>query len=279
MIITCWGSRGSIPVSGKNCVKYGGDTTCIEIQTGTGDIIIIDAGTGIRELGNRLMKEPRKPFHLLLTHAHWDHVIGFPFFKPLYSNRHHIILHTGPFTFKGLQRILSYTMTAPHFPVPFSRISAQLEYRVTPADTFHIGPLTIVPIPISHPNSGYGYKLTEDGKTFVFLTDNELGFTHATGLSTAAYIRFCAGADLLFHDAEYTPEEYGKTVGWGHSAYTDALDLAEKAGVKTLGLFHLNQDRTDRQMDDLVKTARRHITEKGYKFDCIAVGSGMRFEL
>jgi phosphoribosyl 1,2-cyclic phosphodiesterase len=279
MIITCWGSRGSIPVSGKDCVKYGGDTTCIEIQTGTGEIIIIDAGTGIRELGNRLIQEHPKPFHLLLTHAHWDHVIGFPFFKPLYSNRHQIVLHTGPFTSSGIQRILSYTMMAPHFPVPFSHISAQLEYRVTPAEEFHIGTLTIVPIPISHPNSGYGYKITEDGKTFIFLTDNELGFTHSTGLSADAYINFCAGADLLFHDAEYTPEEYEKTVGWGHSAYTDALSLAGKAGVRSLGMFHLNQDRTDRQMDGLIKTARRHITEKGHEFDCIAVGSGMRFEV
>lgn len=279
MIITCWGSRGSIPVSGNDFVKYGGDTTCIEIQTESGDIIIIDAGTGIRELGNRLIKEPPKPFHLLLTHAHWDHLIGFPFFKPLYSDHQRIVLHTGPFTAKGLQRILSYTMMAPHFPVPFSRISAQLEYRATPAKAFHIGALTIVPIPIRHPNSGYGYKLMENGKTFVFLTDNELGFTHPTGLSTQAYINFCTGADLLFHDAEYTPEEYEKAVGWGHSVYTDALNLAENAGVGTLGLFHLNQDRTDRQMDDVVKKARHRITEKGHQFECLAVGCGSRFEL
>lgn len=279
MIITCWGSRGSIPVSGKDYVTYGGDTTCIEIQTASGERIIIDAGTGIRELGNRLTKEPPTPFHLLLTHAHWDHVIGFPFFKPLYSNLHQIILHSGPFTSSGLRRVLSYTMMAPHFPVPFSRISARFEYRVTPAEPFHIGPLTIVPIPISHPNSGYGYKFMEDGKTFIFLTDNELGFTHPTGLSTEAYIDFCGGADLLFHDAEYTPEEYAKTIGWGHSAYTDAIALAGKAGVGALGLFHLNQDRTDREMDGLLKTARGHITETADRFQCIAVGGGMRFEL
>jgi phosphoribosyl 1,2-cyclic phosphodiesterase len=279
MIITCWGSRGSIPVSGKDYVKYGGDTTCIEIQTGSGDVVIIDAGTGIRELGNRLIKEPPKPLHLLLTHAHWDHIIGFPFFKPLYSDRQQIILHTGPFTAKGLQRILSYTMIAPHFPVPFSRISARLEYRVTPPQAFHLGALTITPIPISHPNSGYGYKLMEDGKTFVFLTDNELGFSHPTGLSTQAYITFCTGADLLFHDAEYTPEEYEKMVGWGHSAYTNTLHLAGNAGVTKLGLFHLNQDRTDRQMDNLVTKAHYQITEKGYQFECLAVGRGLRFEL
>jgi phosphoribosyl 1,2-cyclic phosphodiesterase len=279
MIITCWGSRGSIPVSGKNYVKYGGDTTCLQIQTRTGEIIIIDAGTGIRELGNRLILEPPKPLHLVLTHAHWDHVIGFPFFKPLYSNHHQIVLHTGPFTASGIQRILSYTMMAPHFPIPFSQISAKIDYRVTPAEAFLLGGLTIVPIHISHPNSGYGYKLIEDGKVFVFLTDNELGFTHPTGLSTDAYINFCAGADLLIHDAEYTPDEYANTIGWGHSAYTDTLHLAGKAGVGTLGLFHLNQDRTDRQMDGLVKLAHRHITEKKYEFDCLAVGVGMRFEV
>jgi phosphoribosyl 1,2-cyclic phosphodiesterase len=279
MIITCWGSRGSIPVSGKHYTKYGGDTTCIEVQTKSGETLIIDAGTGIRALGNRLIASGCNAVHLLLTHAHWDHVIGFPFFKPLYSSRNKIILHSGPFTPKGLQKILTYTMTSPHFPVSFSRIHAQLEYRDTPKTSFNVGGLTVTPISISHPNNGYGYKLVEDGKSFVFLTDNELGVVHPKGLSAEAYIDFCTDADLLFHDAEYTGAEYRKTIGWGHSLYTDTLMLAGKARVGAIGLFHLNQDRTDQQMDAMVKSARRWIDKQGYSMECIAVGSGMRFEV
>lgn len=279
MRITCWGSRGSIPVSGKDTIKYGGDTTCIEIQARNGDTIIIDAGTGIRRLGNHLIEQNRRVLHILFTHAHWDHLLGFPFFKPLFSEQFNIIMHAGPFTRKGLKHVLSDTMRAPYFPVPFGHIKARLEYRDSPAEGFTIGSLTIVPIRLSHPNSGWGYKFIEDGKIFVFITDNELGYVHPGGLAMAAYIDFCASADVLFHDAEYTPGEYEKTVQWGHSVYTDVLELAGKANVKTLGLFHLNQDRTDDQMDELVDTARRRIRQSGYACDCVAVTSDMRVEL
>lgn len=279
MHITCWGSRGSIPVSGKNTIKYGGDTTCIEIRSKNGDTVIIDAGTGIRRLGKQLIEQNRCVVHLLFTHAHWDHLLGFPFFRPLFSPQSKVVMHTGPFTEKGLKRLLSDTMRAPYFPVSFGHIKARLEYRDSPADAFSIGSLTIVPIRLSHPNSGWGYKFIEDGKIFVFLTDNELGHVHPGGLSMAAYVEYCAGADVLFHDAEYTPEEYEKTVQWGHSVYTDVLELAGKANVKTLGLFHLNQDRTDDEMDELINIARRRIQQSGYAFNCVVVASDMHIEI
>jgi ribonuclease BN (tRNA processing enzyme) len=217
--------------------------------------------------------------HLLFTHAHWDHILGFPFFKPLFSDEATLVLHSGPFTVKGLQRVLSQTMSAPYFPVYFNNIKADIEYRNTPAGPFRIGGLTIEPIPISHPNNGYGYKFMENGKTFVFLTDNELGYRHPRGLVPEAYAEFSAGADLLIHDAEFTPEEYKKTAGWGHSAYTDVLQLAEKADVKQLGLFHLNQDRTDSDMDRLVEKASPRVSDNSPPRPLLAVGSGMRFEL
>ncbi len=279
MIITCWGSRGSIPVSGEGFTLYGGDTTCMEIETRTGEIIIIDAGTGIRNLGNRLPAREGRKVHLLFTHAHWDHIIGFPFFKPLFSRQTTLVLHSGPFTVKGIQRVLSQTMSAPYFPVAFKDISARIEYRETPATGFRIGGLTIAPIPISHPNGGYGYRFTENGKTFVFLTDNELGHRHPQGLSPEAYAEFSADADLLIHDAEFTPEEYKKTIGWGHSAYPDALRLAQQAKVKELGLFHLNQDRTDADVDRLVEAACPRARGNPSPCSCRAVGSGMRWEL
>jgi phosphoribosyl 1,2-cyclic phosphodiesterase len=251
----------------------------MEIETATGQTLIVDAGTGIRNLGNRLSAQVDRELHLLFTHAHWDHIIGFPFFKPLFSHKAALVLHSGPFTVKGIQRVLSHTMSAPYFPVAFKDIKARIEYQDTPASPFRIGGLTIEPIPISHPNNGYGYKFMENGKTFIFLTDNELGYTHPRGLSPEAYAEFSACADLLIHDAEFTPEEYEKTVGWGHSVYTDVLRLAEKADVKQLGLFHLNQDRTDEEMDRLVEKACPQIRGSIHPHSFLAVGRGMRFVL
>lgn len=279
MIITCWGSRGSTSVSGKDYLQYGGDTTCIEIVTKSGDTLIVDAGTGIRGLGRHLLNDQKTSFHLLFTHAHWDHIIGFPFFKPIFVKETTIVIHSGPFTTRGIRRILADTMAAPYFPVSLEHIRARLEYRHTPAHGFSVGSLRVVPIPISHPNDGFGYKFIEDGKTFVFLTDNELGHRHSNGLSISEYIDFAAKADLLFHDAEFTPAEYTQTIGWGHSVYTDVLELAMKADVKTLGFFHLNQDRTDQQVDTLMHTVNQYLQKKNCGFGCLAVGCGMRFEI
>jgi len=279
MYIKCWGSRGSIPVSGKEYLKYGGDTTCIEIRTKSDDIIIIDAGTGIRRLGNLLTAESRNKYHFLFTHAHWDHVMGFPYFKPLYSKDAKFRMHRCPFHDEFVESIISKVMAPPNFPVKYSDIRAELSYEKARLVEFEIGSVKVVPIAISHPNGGSGYKLIEDGKSFVFLTDNELGFIHPGGHPYREYVKFSAGADLLIHDAEYTPEEYKTYIDWGHSVYTDVLNLAFEAGVKKLGLFHLNQERTDREMNKIVKACGKILAEKGSSMECFAVGCNMTFEL
>jgi len=279
MVIKCWGSRGSIPVSGKSYLKYGGDTTCIEIRTNSDDIIIVDAGTGIRRLGNLLIKEKKRKFHFIFTHAHWDHVMGFPYFKPLYSKHSEFRMHRCPFHSKFVETILSKVMAPPNFPVKYTDIRAQMHYEVSCPTEFEIGSVRIVPIPLSHPNSGSGYKFIEDGKSFVFLTDNELGYIHTGGRPYQDYMEFSSGADLLVHDCEYTPSEYKTFVEWGHSAYTEVLKLAFEADVKTLGLFHLNQDRTDKDMDAMVKACRKTISDKGSDLECFGVASDMVFNL
>ena len=279
MVIKCWGSRGSIPVSGKSYLKYGGDTTCIEIRATSDDIIIVDAGTGIRRLGNLLIKEKKRKFHFIFTHAHWDHVMGFPYFKPLYSKHSEFRMHRCPFHSKFVETILSKVMAPPNFPVKYTDIRAQMHYEVSCPTEFEIGSVKIVPIPLSHPNSGSGYKFIEDGKSFVFLTDNELGYIHTGGRPYQDYMEFSSGADLLVHDCEYTPSEYKTFVEWGHSAYTEVLKLAFEADVKTLGLFHLNQDRTDKDMDAMVKACRKTISDKGSDLECFGVASDMFFNL
>ena len=279
MIVRCWGSRGSVPVSGPTYLRYGGDTTCLEIRTHSGDIVIVDAGTGIRALGNQLMSEHRFQHDIIFTHAHWDHVMGFPFFKPLYHRQTRVQIHRCPFQHNFVEEVLARIMAPPHFPVKYDDIKARIHFKGACPSPFTVGSLTVEPIPLSHPNGGSGYKFTENGRSFVFLTDNELGFRHPGGLQRDAYAAACAGADLLIHDAEFTSQEYRCKREWGHSSYRDALDLALQSGVRRLGLFHLNQDRTDEQMDHIVADCRRRIADQKSGLDCLAVSGQDRFEL
>jgi phosphoribosyl 1,2-cyclic phosphodiesterase len=230
-------------------LRYGGDTTCLEIRTGGGETIVVDAGTGIRRLGKVLVAEHRLRCHIIFTHAHWDHVMGFPFFKPIFMPRAELIMHKCPFQSRFVETILSKVMSPPTFPVRYQDLKAS------------------------------GYRFTENGRSFVFLTDNELGFVHPNGLDFNGYRDFCDGADLLIHDAEYTPEEYRSTREWGHSSYTDAVNLALAAKVRRLGLFHLNQDRTDDAMDRIVAACRGLISAAGADIECFGVASDMTFEV
>ena len=279
MKVKFWGVRGSLPVCGKDYLKYGGDTTCVEIRSKKGDLIIIDAGTGIRYLGKELIKENKTSFNMLFTHSHWDHIMGFPFFAPIYRKSTDIILRGCSFCAESVKEVLAKTMRPPGFPVKFEEISASFNFLPISAANFEIGGIKITPIELSHPNYGLGYRFQEDGKSFVFLTDNELGFSHPVSRSFEDYVDFCKGADLLVHDAEYTEEEYPKKKTWGHSTNKQALDLALKAEVKRLGLTHHNQDRTDSQVDEICSSCADEIKAKDLDMECFAVYAGQEIEL
>jgi ribonuclease BN (tRNA processing enzyme) len=178
-----------------------------------------------------------------------------------------------------MENMFSKVMGPPNFPVRYSDLKAKIVYNEGHPKKFDIGSVTVEPIQISHPNTGKGYKFIEDGKAFVFLTDNELGFVHPGGLHKKEYISFCQGADLLMHDAEYTPKEYKLLIEWGHSSYMDVLDVAFEAGVKQLGLFHHNQERTDDEVDEIVEACNKTIKQRKSPLHCFAVGSDMIFEL
>jgi phosphoribosyl 1,2-cyclic phosphodiesterase len=277
--ITCWGARGSIPISGKEYLKYGGDTTCIEIRTKDDDVIIIDAGTGMRKLGNKLLASNKRTLHLLFTHAHWDHLMGFPFFKPIYMKGTKISMYGCPYAQSSVKDILSKSMIAPYFPVDFGQLQAEITTQGVCEQTFDIGSIRVNPIQLNHPNQGMGYRFTEDGKTFVFLTDNELTHRHAGGEDYEGYVRFSAGADLLIHDSEYTEKQYAMTKGWGHSVYTDALRLALDARVGQFGLFHHNQERTDEELDGMVADCNSAVKNSNKTLSCFAARPGMVINL
>jgi phosphoribosyl 1,2-cyclic phosphodiesterase len=277
MLIRCWGARGSIPVSGRDYIRYGGDTPCVEVRTRDDEIVIIDAGSGVRRLGNRLVAEGRGTFTMLFTHAHWDHIMGFPFFKPIYRPETRIAVFGCPYAQASVRAMIAHIMAPPNFPVNFDDITAEITYSEACQFAFTLGSLTITPIAPSHPNQGIGYRFEEEGKSFVFLTDNELTYRHPEGMGYEDYLAFAKGADLLIHDAEYLPEDYPATRTWGHSVYTDTLRLGLDAGVSQLGLFHHNQDRTDQAIETMVEECRKRAV--GRPLQCFAVHQDMEITL
>ena len=279
MIIRCWGARGSIPVCGKDYLRYGGNTTCLEIQNNNGDILLVDAGSGIREAGNALVATGRLNVTLLLTHGHWDHIMGFPFFKPLYQPQVEITVVGEAFAQDSIKDILAQIMSAPYFPINYDEVRANVIYADRCGDIFPLGDLSVESIALSHPNRASGYKFTQSGKTFVFFTDNELGLDHEGAAGYDSYVSFCRDADLLVHDAEYKDDEYSGKRGWGHSTVGQVAKLALDAGVKRLGLFHHNQDRRDDEIDDMVAGCCALMARAGAKTDCFGVSQGMEMTL
>lgn len=279
MLIRCWGARGSVPVSGKEYVRYGGDTTCLEVVSRDGKTAIVDAGNGIRRLGNKLLKEGHRSFHIFFTHAHWDHILGFPFFSPIYLSDSIITVYGSRSIHGNMESHLEATMKPPYFPVPYKIIKGRVVLKDLSGDPMQFGSMNISTIHLNHPNMGLGYKFEEDGKKFVFLTDNELGYKHPGGLEFEDYVRFCREADVLFHDAEYKDLEYEKTRGWGHSTFSKAVELGIAAEVKKLGLFHHNQGRTDGQMDEILSACEKKIKENGSGLNVFAVYQDMSIDL
>jgi phosphoribosyl 1,2-cyclic phosphodiesterase len=276
MKLTVWGARGSIPVSGPEYDRYGGDTTCVCLETNAGETVILDAGTGLRPLGNVLLKEGKKTFHFVLSHAHWDHLLGFPFFKPLYRDGVTIHIHGCTYAQQSIRTFLSEVMQPPFFPVTLDDVHAELLFDNECRPEFSVASMCCESIPLSHPNNGYGFRFTEGEKSFAFFPDNELTYAHSGGKTFGEYVSFVRGVDVLLHDAEYLPEEYEDfSRGWGHSVFSDTVKLAVDAEVKRLLMWHLNQDRVDDDVDMLIELAEHAASEAGRDDLCMMARTGL----
>ena len=254
MDIEFWGVRGTVPVSSPETVKYGGATLCASVRAAGGDILIIDAGTGLKPLGDRLVKERKGPIklNLLLTHFHLDHIMGFPFFAPLWSQDTELIIYA-PVPQGDSEAALAGLMGGRYFPLSLSATAAAKSYRAVGKGTFAVGGFRVSACPLHHPQGSVAYKIEDTVRKIVFATDTE----HPE-LGVDIQLRdFCRGADLLVYDATFTPEEYaaGKK-GWGHSTWQAGARLAKEAGVKKLLLSHLNPDHSDSRVDMSVSLAK-----------------------
>jgi len=275
MRVRFWGVRGSIPVSGDAYSIFGGDTACLEVRSPGGQLLILDAGTGLRGLGNILMDREPEDLHLLLTHFHWDHILGLPFFKPLYDGRFRITIR-GPLAPQELEATLAKLWRRPYFPVPFELVRPRLAFAAL-HEQDQVAGFSISAIPLSHDAPGIGLRIESADASLVFLTDNELG--HGLGQDVDKYAAFAQGAGLLVHDAEYTEAEYAHRRGWGHSSQERALDLALAAGVRRFAMFHHNQDREDHQVRALEAQCRERAARVRPDMDCFAAAQGMVVEL
>jgi len=240
--------------------------------------VVLDAGTGIRDFGSQFAEAHEKVIHLVCTHAHLDHIVGFPYFSPIYNERATIHIYGCPCANDSLETAIRKLMRGPYFPVDFSALPSEIVFHEVSASQFTIGALKFTPIRLNHPNGGCGYRVEERGASFVFLTDNELEYGKLGG-DPGYFEELCAGADLLIHDGEYTNEEYKQYESWGHSKYTDAVKLALAADVKRLGLFHINTRRTDDQMDLIVRDANEIIAKQGANIECVGVGTGFEIDI
>ncbi|MDX1675800.1 MAG: MBL fold metallo-hydrolase [Longimicrobiales bacterium] len=264
---TCWGTRGSIPSPGPATARFGGNTSCLEIRTDDERCHIFDAGTGIRVLGNRLGQEQGPTAaDIFVTHFHWDHIQGIPFFAPLHAEDSRIRIHAARQGDLDIETLLKTQMGPVYFPVPYEALAAELSFEHLSGRPWHHDGTEVAAYRVRHAAHTYGYRIRAGSAAVAYIPDNELvgssypvdGPDWYDGL-----VAFLDGVDVLFHDAMFTEEEYPDVEGWGHSTFEQAVKLAEDAGVARLYFFHHAPERTDAELLGILDTMREAVDRRG----------------
>ena len=281
--VTFWGTRGSIPTPGPDTTRYGGNTPCLAVEGPKGHVVILDAGTGIRKLGRVLAERGDGSLRaeILLSHTHWDHIQGLPFFAPFFGAGNRITIRGAPQGGVPLADILRQQMHPMVFPVPLDAVAADLAVEHVDEGSFEVGGFSVSALRVRHPGTALGYRLhhPSDGSTIVYVTDNELGDGGEYDEGPRwrdRFLEFVAGAHVLIHDAMYTPEQIMQFAGWGHSSFSEAVAVARAAEVKQLALFHHHPEHSDSILDAIVARAR---ADAGDALEVFAAREGMTLTL
>jgi phosphoribosyl 1,2-cyclic phosphodiesterase len=277
---TVWGCRGSLATPGRETLRYGGNTSCVEVRLADGNLIVLDAGTGIRPLGLELDPERPSTIHLLLTHLHLDHLEGLGFFAPCWSSENEIHVWGPRSPVRTLAERIARYLSPPLFPVQLADVPAHLTFHDVPHEEWEIGSARIRAEPVSHPGPTLGFRVEEDGRSLAYIPDHEPGLAIDLASASPEWVSGSAlvdRVDVLLHDAQYTEEEYRARVGWGHSSVGDAVTFARIAGVRRLVLFHHDPRHSDSDLDDLLGRARDLWGQEGEA--PILASEGMRIEV
>lgn len=267
-----WGVRGSTPTPCLGNLRYGGNTPCLELRWAQAEPLILDCGTGFRELGKALEKEfgqKRIRARIFLTHYHWDHIQGIPFFTPLYSEQNQFVFHGFPFRGESVEAALEGQMVNPYFPVNMSTMRAQRRFLGINEERMVFDDLAISSRWLHHPQGCLGYRIEYDGKVLVYATDNEPGDRQGD----ESVRRLAEGADVFIYDAQFLPEQMEEKRTWGHSHWKEGVGIAKECGVKKLVLFHHDPDRDDESVDKILQCARDHFD------DVVAAKEGLALTL
>ena len=257
MIVRVWGARGSLSAPGPATVGYGGNTSCVELELADGTALILDAGSGIRELGRRLAEQSPRRLYICLTHLHLDHVEGLGFFQPLWTPGWEICFWGPPSATAALQSRVARYLSPPLFPVGLSEAPSDIVFEDVPRTPWRVGSALVEAAPVEHRGPTIGYRIEDEGRVLVYVPDHEPYLTSALD-DPPEWISgwaLAAGADLLLHDSQYTDDEYAHRLGWGHSSVTHAAAFALAAGVRRLALFHHDPMRSDRELEELYDQA------------------------
>ena len=285
--VTFWGTRGSIPTPGPQTARYGGNTPCVSVAAGGDRFVVLDAGTGIRPLGQAVDGASEGPLTLeiLLTHTHWDHIQGLPFFKPLFRQGNRVRIFGTPQEDVSLETILERQNHPAVFPIPLKALAAELTVtEITPGVKFEVDGFQVETIQLRHPGTTLAYRLTplEGGASMAYVTDNELGTGGSYDVPAdwrSRLVKFLTGVDLLIHDGMYSDELLRTRAGWGHSSPAEAVSLAAECGAKRLVLFHHEPDNDDAAVDRLLSGARAAAMRSAPTLVVDAAMEGLTFTL
>jgi phosphoribosyl 1,2-cyclic phosphodiesterase len=289
--VTFWGTRGSIPAPGRATIRYGGNTSCVEVRSDNGTLMICDSGTGIRELGLQLMATQKQVAgHLLFSHTHWDHIQGWPFFNPALAKGNEFTLHAVASAHQSLETALANQMEYTYFPITLDEMNADIAFEEIREGAFTVDGVKVTPHRLNHTTACLGYRIEADGKTVVYASDTEphaLGHAPqpANGSPALGHDRdraladFVGGADLLIMDAQYTDSEYAEKKGWGHSTTSYATDLAVLAGVSRMALFHHDPTHSDDAVDSIVKHAQKRAAVYRSEIEIFGAAEGLTVDL